>query len=245
VQPEEDANGGATGGLHAPGPRVGGSPGSSRVERQAKSQARRRNGDDQLEPQQERRAALYDPATGSWSATRSMGTPRAGHTATLLSDGRVLVAGGSDDYAPSSASLTTSAELYHPASGSWSYAATMDTPEHSQSAIQLPDGRVLVTGGSGELYDPGSDSWAAAGSRAATWGARAMLLRDGRVLVAGNGTSQLYDPGSGIWTATGKMVGSVGGPATLLPSGTVLVAGGLYPYSGATASAELYDPGSP
>ena len=102
-------------------------------------------------------AELYDPAAGSWSATGSMEDPFADHTATLLRDGRVLVAGGG------------SAELYDPASGTWSATASMLEVRSGHTATLLPDGRVLVASGNGmeigiggvmlasaELYDPGS-----------------------------------------------------------------------------------------
>jgi hypothetical protein len=105
---------------------------------------------------------LYDPATGTWSATGSMGTPRQTHTATLLRDGRVLVAGGWQF--AGSGGLLASAELYNPATGTWTATASMDTP-HAGTATLLPDGKVLVQDGTpdesisdfaAELYDPGS-----------------------------------------------------------------------------------------
>jgi hypothetical protein len=100
-------------------------------------------------------AELYDPSRGKWTTTAS--TVLAGPTA-LLADGRVLVVGGDDDDA-----TARSAELYDPSSGHWTATASMATARVGHTATRLPDGRVLVAGGSSggevdvmsaELYDP-------------------------------------------------------------------------------------------
>jgi len=103
-------------------------------------------------------AELYDPQSGAWSATQGMVAPRASHTATLLPDGRVLVAGGEGDASTSAGFALASAELYDPASGTWSATASMAAARREHTATLLPDGSVLVAGGapSAELYDPGS-----------------------------------------------------------------------------------------
>jgi WD40 repeat protein len=204
-------------------------------------------------------AELYDPGTGSWTATGSMATPRYDHTATLLPNGKVLVAGGVDHGGAGCCALT-SAELYDPASGSWTATGSMGAPHSHHTATLLPDGTVLVVDVSAELYDPATGSWTATKNPTTTFAVRATLLADGRVLGVGLvtvGTAQgssveVYDPASGSWTAAGGKGTPPyrnGFTATLLADGRVLVAGGFSdPQCGdcsTLASALLYDPGSP
>lgn len=195
-------------------------------------------------------AELYDPVTGSWTPTGSMGTARTGHTATLLPNGKVLVAGGANDNDILSYRLA-SAELYDPGTGTWTPTHDMTEVRQLHTATLLGNGRVLVVGGwgfetilaSAELFDPTTGSWAAAGSLSAPlMGFTATLLVDGRVLVAGgmdtrpinasdtpaSASAELYDPNTGKWTATIDMIQArTGHTATLLPDGRVLVAAGI------------------
>ena len=196
-------------------------------------------------------------AGGVFSETGSLTTARSGHTATLLLDGRVLVAGGSNGTSP-----LASAELYDPASGTWSPTGSLTTGRSGHTATLLPNGKALVAGGyndsggylvSAELYDSANGTWTPSGDLAtARENQTATLLPDGQVLVIGgsDGTTvlasaELYDPVSGTWTATGSLATARWGhTAILLPNGQVLVAGGFNFTSGYLTSAELYDPQS-
>jgi len=210
-------------------------------------------------------AELYDPASGVWTATASLGTGsfrpgRVGHTATLLSSGKVLVAAGSQIVF--GVQTISSAELYDPASGTWAGTGNLSTDRDGHTATLLPSGKLLVAAGrdrlggftyaSAELYDPASGTWTATGSLAgARYEHTATLLPSGRVLIVGGcdgsgnalAIAELYDAASGTWAATGPLGAPRSNPtATLLPNGRVLVTGGSN--SGSISSAELYDPAS-
>jgi N-acetylneuraminic acid mutarotase len=184
-----------------------------------------------------------------------MHDPRAAHTATLLSDGKLLVTGGCAGKNCNSLALA-SAELYDPATGTWTLTGSLATARAGHTATLLPGGEVLVSGGSGdqpgllesaELYNPTTGSWTLTGRlNIARRLHTATLLADGKILVAGGSdgsigaaSAELYDPVTGTWTLTGSMTtGRVEHTATLLANGQVLVVGG----SRLGSSAELYDP---
>jgi hypothetical protein len=172
------------------------------------------------------------------------------HAAALLPSGKVLVVGGYDFY---TGGVTNCAEVYDPATGTWTVTGPLNTARYHHTATLLPNGKVLVAGGSGqgiiystELYDPVSGTWTATGAlNTFRFFHTATVLPNGTVLVAGGdggGSCELYDPANGIWTTTRWMNARRAlHTATLLPNGKVLVAGGQD--SDPVASAELYDVG--
>jgi hypothetical protein len=152
--------------------------------------------------------ALGQPA-GAFTSIGSMTTPRASHTATVILSGKVLITGGVQFTFPND--TLASAELYDPATGTFSATGSMTEPRVGHSATLLPDGRVLIAGGttdlSAEIYDPSTGTFAATGNMVATplsFGPKALatLLQDGRVFIPGSPTAQIYDPVSGTFAAT-------------------------------------------
>jgi hypothetical protein len=183
-------------------------------------------------------AEVYDPESGTWSATGAMLRPHRGVAATLLRDGRVLV-GDVDD--PAADVQVMGAEVYDPASGTWTATGKMVSGGFLGEATLLRDGKVLVTdGGGAQLYDPDSGTWTATGKMITPrYNHAAFLLPDGRVLVAGGyhladeptESAELYDPATGTWTAIARNINAW---ATLLRDGKVL--------NMAMEPPELYDP---
>jgi hypothetical protein len=207
-------------------------------------------------------AQLYDAVQNVWAPVGSMATPRSSHTATLLPNGTVLVAGGTQVY-PGSYFALASVEIFDSATNAWTSTGSMSTARGSHVAALLHDGRVLVAGGSpswdsrnsittAEIFDPASGTWAATANTANAYvGDTATVLPDGRVLLAGGGststTVEIFNPATATWSAAASLhFGRSDYTATLLNNGQVLVAGGSGPGGsgpyGALASAEIYDP---
>lgn len=209
---------------------------------------------------------IFEGATNAFTRASSLGIPRAGHTATLLSSGKVLVAGGDP---------AGTAEIYDPIANLWSPAAPMRNVRYDHAAALIAGDKVLITGGAhappvgisarsaqpaqlrSEIYDPAADAWAEAALPRFDRPVypTATLLPDGRVLVVGGQylygspderteTSELFDPRNNSWALAAPETRTVARQyhtATLLRDGRVLVAGGVLE-GRSVASAVVYDP---
>lgn len=195
--------------------------------------------------------AVYDPASGAWTATakRKYGGTSSG-APVLLSNGKVLVAGGYGDWdgeEDPSFAFTDAAELYDPATGSWTEIARMHEPSRADMATLLPDGKALVVGGYGswETYDPATDTWTALAKPTGS-GFPTALLSDGTVLMTDCPAAALYDPQTESATTASNMLWCADPSFTPLLDGTVLVAGGTACNSdgvcASSGSAALYVP---
>jgi N-acetylneuraminic acid mutarotase len=184
------------------------------------------------------------------------------HTASVLKNGQVLVAGGYIDDPEHSKNVKYTldgAELYDSTTRSWTSTGSLNHERHSHTASVLPNGKVLVVGGldddflnSAELYDPSTGNWSTTDSMyyKRVWHTTIVLV-NGKVLITGgisneNGTSktvELYDPSTEKWENVSSMnYARFGHTATLLTNGKVLVVGGLDRTGNVLNSTELFDP---
>jgi N-acetylneuraminic acid mutarotase len=196
------------------------------------------------------------PQTNYSSAAGDIITPRATASATLLPNGKVLIACGYGTFGSQLSGPLNSAELYDPVTGTWSSTGNLSTTHGGEefTTTLLQNGKVLIVGGSpgfgalnsAELYDSATETWSLTGNliQGRAYHA-ATLLPNGEVLVVGgeNGgilsSAELYNPATGTWRPTGHLnFARSYHTATLLPNGKVLVVEGY----GAGTTAELYDP---
>ena len=205
-------------------------------------------------------AEIYDVNSKAWTSVNPMKYTRKEHTATLLNDGRVLVVGGKSSR--NSSDILNSVEIYTPATGLWSDAAPMLSKRYTHAATLLPDGRVLVTGGTNsdgrlntaEIYDPVSNKWTYVNSMSdSRSGHVATLIKDKNdkyVLMVFGGysenyrTVEAYDYLTDIWTRKSQMLetpdpGSF--QATVLTDQKVLITGDGFSDDGDKAFIYNYD----
>jgi len=189
----------------------------------------------------------------------AMTEQRASHTATLLPDGKVLIAGGfRKEHGGDDEAYSSTAELFDPRTNKFSTTGEMSYKRGGHTATLLAGGMVLIAGGwnlmgvisSAELYDPASEKFTTIGSmNIRRGGFTATLLTDGRVLICGGtgrdvtATAELFDPARKTFTPTGGMtVPRHSHTATLLPGGRVLITGGMTRRDAVLASTEIFDP---
>ena len=206
-------------------------------------------------------AEVWDPSSGTWSAIQALTITQTGHSATLLADGRILIAGGGSppfDGGPASAD----AFIWDPIRETSTPTGSMATARGYHIAARLADGRVLIVGGSSggaedlvtnaEIWDPETGAFAVVpgldGTRTSLAQFAAVTLVDGRVLIVNESSATLWDPRDDSITDAGSLIHArSGGTVTLLADGRVLVVGG-HRYVGPNATeeaileVELWDP---
>jgi WD40 repeat protein len=202
-------------------------------------------------------AELFDPISGTFSATGDLNLPRYNQAQARLHDGRVLVAGGLENGVPGPG------EIYDPSTGVFTATSGSTNASLASTATLLPNGRVLIAGNgplctagapNTELFEPSTESFSPTAGDPITRraGHTATMLGTGEVLIAGGfscasklASAELYDPLTDSFSPSGDVMNTprIWHTATLLPSGKVLIVGGQeYSFGGTLASGEIYDP---
>ena len=197
-------------------------------------------------------ADLYDPTSNTWARTADLPYTTYLHTATLLTDGRVLVAGGSTAAVNG---YENAAYAYNPTTGTWAPTGnTLATARKHHAAVRLPDGRVLVAGGdngtfpltSTELYDPATNLWSPGPSMSfGRLGLTLTLLQSGKALAAAGttATAELFDPATNTWSLAGTSgTARSDHQALLLQNGNVAILGGSDSAGNSLSSIAMYLP---
>jgi hypothetical protein len=215
---------------------------------------------------------MFDPTNNSITPAAAMSVKRWSHTASTLADGRVLVTGGRTGVSTNPASsffgvVLDVAELYDPATDSWSPTGSMNVARRSATSTLLPDGRVLICGGgdsvstgsqnsiqSCETYDPTTGTFTVVGNMTAARTAHSVnLLDDGTVLIAGGsvgpGTgspttlAEIFDPATNMFAAVGPMnFPHLAQTGAKMRDGRVMLAASYYGPGNITNESEIYDP---
>jgi N-acetylneuraminic acid mutarotase len=201
-------------------------------------------------------AEVYDPIMDAFTRTGSMAEPRVAHTATLLRNGRVLIAGGHKDRREAM-TVFSSAEVYDPTNGTFSAAGNMTAIRHKHAASLLPDGNVLIVGGSdqrdwqgkyasAEIYEWAKGEFKAIGEMNMArfkLASAVVSLRNGKILIAGGGEwLELYDPATMTFSTVKTRIDTARffSAATLLQDDQVLITGGYDNHIKAGAKAWIY-----
>ena len=215
-------------------------------------------------------AYRYDAGSGQWTLVGDMLHVRVVHTATLLRDGRVLVAGGLScchEASPTLDFYESSAEIYDPSTDKFTATGSLSAARGNHAAALLPDGRVLIAGGNGndpaapplgtEIFDPATGQFTSGGDlRQPRDSHAAVALTDGRILVIGGEVppevsgvvgvgataTEIFDPATGRWSAGPHLDEAFyAATVTLLSNGKVLVFGGQDAGGAPQAAAALFE----